>query len=326
MTDIQLSICEPYYVDTDKIKNPAYTLRRLDNSGKRIYYRMLDGEPRIYTGVTSMIKATLPTSPALIEFFKKNGQDSEEIANEAADYGTFMHIIAQQLLVNGAYDFTNLEDDMRAFCVEKQIDHKPFIKSFKDKIQKDILAFAQWVMDYRVKPITIEQVLCSDVHGFAGAIDLLCEMTIEEKGFFGETYKSGPNKGMPKETKTEKKVMAIVDFKSGRKGFWESHEIQLLAYKRLVEQNFPDVKVEKLYNWSPKDWTSSPSYNFKDQSECKSHRKLDHLCELYQIDNNDAGKRILIVDPIIDLTAGNVGGFKEMTYYDYIKFKENERA
>jgi hypothetical protein len=321
---IQLEICEPYYIDNTRIKTVPYNLRRLDNSGKRVYYRMDNGEPRIYTGVTSMIKNTLPTSPQLIEYFKKNGSNSDDLANEAADYGTFMHIIAQKLLVYGEYDFSVIEHDMRSFCMEKFLDPESFIRNYKDKIQKDTLAFAQWVLDYNVKPISIEQVLCHDQHGYAGAIDLVCELTIEEKGFFGELYKSGPQKGTRKESKKEVRVLAIVDFKSGRKGFWESHEIQLMAYKNLIEYNYPELKVDKLYNWSPKDWISTPSYNFKDQTNCWSQKKLPHLVELYRMDNDDANKRMLIIDPIINLKEGNAGGFKEITYYDYIKIRENK--
>lgn len=325
MSNIQLEICEPYFIDQKKIKSTGYTLRRLDSAGKRIYYRMLDGEPRIYTGVTSMIKATLPTSQALIEFFKKNGNQSEDIANDAADYGTFMHILAQKLLVAGEYDFKLLDDDMRLFAHEKNLDPELFIRTNREKIQRDLLAFAQWVLDYKVVPLTIEQVLCHDADGYAGAIDLLCELTIEEKGFFGELYKSGPQKGTRKESKQEVRVLAIVDFKSGRKGFWESHEIQLLAYKNLVEYNYPEIKVDKLFNWSPKEWTSSPSYNFKDQTGCRSQKKLPYMVELYKIDNNDANKKMLVIDPVIDLKAGNPGGFKEVTYYEYIKIREAKK-
>lgn len=283
---------------------------------------MDNGEPRIYTGVTSMIKATLPTSPALIEYFKKNGANADDMANEAADYGTLMHILAQQLLVDGEYSFENLTRDMRAFCMDKFINPESFIKLYRDKLQRDILAFAQWVLDYNVKPISIEQVLCHDLHGYAGAIDLVCTMTIQEKGFFGDILKSGPNKGQRKEAKRDVIVTAIVDFKSGRKGFWESHEIQLQAYKNLIEYNYPDIKIDKLYNWSPKDWTSTPSYNFKDQTDCRSQKKLPHLVELYRMDNNDANKKIVIIDDTIDLKVGNAGGFKEVTYSEYIKIRE----
>lgn len=306
------------------MKEPAYQLRRLDNRGKRVYYIMFNDEPLIYTGVTSMIKATLPTSPQLIEWYKKNGSDSDEMGEEAADYGTLMHIIFQQVLVQGEYNFEILIHDIANFCNENQLDKKYFTNKYYEKLQRDILSFAQWVLDYKVVPIAIEQVLCSDKGRFAGAIDLICWLTITEKGTDGSVLKSGPNKGQLKQVNIEKKVLAVVDFKSGRRGFWESHEIQLKAYQMLVEENYPDLKVDKLFNWSPKEWVSTPSYNFKDQTGAKSQRKLDYLIPLYHIDNNDAAKKILIYDDVINLKEGNPGSVREISYVDYIKLINNK--
>jgi hypothetical protein len=318
MNGLQLELCTPYYIDSKIMQNPAYQLRRLDNRGKRVYYRILNNEPLIYTGVTSMIKSTLPTSPQLIEWYKKNGSDADEMGNEAADYGTLMHIICQKLLVEGEYNFENLIHDISNFCAEQQLDKKYFVNKYYEKLQRDILSFAQWVLDYKVIPIAIEQVLCSDQHRFAGAIDLVCKLTITEKGTDGSVLKSGPNKGQLKIVNIEKEILAIVDFKSGRKGFWESHEIQLKAYELLVHENYPNLKVEKLYNWSPKEWVSTPSYNFKDQTGAKSQQKLQHLIPLYHMDNNDASKKIMLYDDVINLKEGNPGSIREISYYDYI--------
>ena len=105
MNGIQLELCSPYFIDNSIMKAPDYQLRRLDNRGKRVYYRLVNEEPLIYTGVTSMIKATLPTSPQLIEWYKKNGADADEMGEEAADYGTLMHIICQKILVEGEYNY-----------------------------------------------------------------------------------------------------------------------------------------------------------------------------------------------------------------------------
>jgi hypothetical protein len=92
-------------------------------------------------------------------------------------------------------------------------------------------------------------------------------MTIEEKGFFGEVYKAGEKKGMPKESKQEKVVTAIVDFKSSENGFFDKHFFQLQLNKRIFEENYPDRSIDRLFNWSPKAWISEPTFNLKDQTD-----------------------------------------------------------
>jgi hypothetical protein len=93
--------------------------------------------------------------------------------------------------------------------------------------------------------------------------------------------KSGPNKGQLKQVNIEKEVIAIVDFKSGRKGFWESHEIQLKAYQWMVDENYPDLKVEKVFNWSPKDWKSKPTYTLTRQTDTVEYSELELRCALW---------------------------------------------
>jgi hypothetical protein len=109
--------------------------------------------------------------------------------------------------------------------------------------------------EHEVRPIAIELVLTSKM-GFASAIDLVCEMTIGTSAN-GKILKKDINNG------TCQRVTAIVDWKSGN-GFYESHAFQLEAYKKLVDEHFPDLNIEKLYNLSPK--ADSLKCEMKDQT------------------------------------------------------------
>jgi hypothetical protein len=177
-----------------------------------------------------------------------------------------------------------------------------------------VLAFAQFVIDCKVKPLAIEICLYHPTDGYAGAIDLVCELEIEEKGFFGEKYLSGANKGTPKETKRVRRVFAIVDIKSGRKGFYESHEIQLHAYLDMWDNHFPDVRVEKVFNWSPKEWRNAPSFNLKDQTDSSNTRKLKHLVELAKIEDNKRRNSITVTSGEIDVLEGLERNISEKTF------------
>jgi hypothetical protein len=264
-----------------------------------------------------MIKKTLPTSPHLIEWMVNKGkEESSSYLEERADYGTFMHSQCGELLMAGHYDLDTLADRLKLYCAKKDI---PYQKEWVDELKKDILAFAQFMIDTNLKPLAIEIVLSHPEDGYAGAIDLVAELDIEEKGFFGDVYLSGPDKGLPKMTKQTRRVIAIIDMKSGRKGFYEAHEIQLQAYLEMWKIHFPDVLVERLYNWSPKAWEVSPTYNLKNQTDSKNLFKLPHLSAISKVEESKRRNRVTILSGDIRPANGLQGNIEEMSYADLIK-------
>jgi hypothetical protein len=267
--------------------DPPNPIWRLNNNGRRWYFTLIDNVPKLYASVTTFIKQSLPQAPQLMKWIADVGYDeSRAIMEEKAHYGTFMHIQIAELLIKREYDLDKLRIRMLQYAKEHNIPDS-FVEQSKE-MAKDILAFAQFAKDCEVEPLAIEIVLYHPEDGYAGAIDLVCKMTVEESGYFGEVYKTGEQKGQPKLTKGKVEVRAIVDFKSGRKGFYESHEIQLQAYKEMWDIHFPTMPINRLYNWSPKDWRDRPSYNLTDQTNKKSLRKLPYLVAIAKLENKGA--------------------------------------
>lgn len=290
------------FFNEDALQEQPEPVYRLNSSGHRYYYTFDDnGDPRFYVSVTTLIKQTLPTSPQLIKWIADMGYDeSQRYAAERANYGTFMHSQFAELLVCRSYNLDKLKERLRSYIESEQLP-SDFI-SYADDFKKDILAFAQFMKDADLKPLAIEIVLTNPEDGYAGAIDLVCELEIEEKGFFGETYKTGSNAGKPKETKRKRRIRAIIDFKSGRKGFFPEYEIQLHAYMKMWNIHFPAYPVEKVYNWSPKDWRGTiPTYNLKDQTDSKNAAKLPYLVELARIEDEKRDNTIVSCSGIVDL-------------------------
>jgi len=317
-TGITVEKLSAMFFDATKLKYQPEPLYRLDSSGHRYYYRFnKEGEPEFYTSVTTMIQNTLPTSPYLIQWLVSKAGTGKDEAEERANYGTFLHAQCAELLISGAYDLDKLSEKLTIFLTSKNI---PLDRlSWADELKKDVLAFAQFMIDCNVKPLAIEICLWHPEDGYAGAIDLVAELDIEEKGFFGETYASGVQKGQPKETKKIKRICAIIDIKSGRKGFYESHEIQLAAYHEMWICHFPDVIINKYFNWSPKDWRTTPSYNLKDQTDSKNIAKLPNLVANAKIEDSKRDNKITIVSGKIDLLKGLKDNISELTFAELIK-------
>lgn len=306
-----------FFFDLEKMKYQPEPMYRLDSSGHRYYYRFENNEPVFYTSVTTLIKNTLPTSPQLIQWLISKGGDGKDEAEERANYGTFLHTECALLLMNGKYNLDELADKLRAFL---QANNIPLDRiKWADELKKDVLSFAQFIIDRNVKPLAIEQILWHPTDGYAGAIDLACEMDIEEKGFFGEVYASGTNKGQPKESKRTTRVRAIIDIKSGRKGFYESHEVQLRAYSEMWNIHFPDLPIQKVMNFSPKEWRTSASYNLKDQTDSVNATKLPNLVALAKVEDSKRDNKVTICKGQIDLLKGLDGNVTELTFAELIK-------
>ena len=273
------------FFNRSALREPPYKVYQLNSDGHRYYYRFEGGVPVFYPSVTTLLKQTMPTPPSLIDWMLTNGKDGAiEKRDRAAAYGTFMHIQFEQLLISRKYDFDNVPAILAAYMESENLPDRVFSEWY-GKIRKDVLAFAQFVRDYEVKPLAIEIGLVNPEGRYAGCIDLPCEMTDPKSG---EIF------------------TAIVDFKSGRKGFYEEHELQLHLYRKMWNLNFPDTPVQRVFNFSPKDWRTKPTYNLKDQTDSKNAEKLPHLLALAAIEDAKRDNTFVIVHGQLDLDNGAI--------------------
>ena len=312
--------CKEIYFDKNILIYPSRKLFRMHGySAGRYYYEDTGRSINYFISVTNLIASTMPTPEPLKKWIADMGYDeSRKYAQERADYGTFMHIKFHELLINRKLDLDSVDGELKDYIKECKLPDVLF-DEWIEEMKKDILGFAAFLKEYRVRPLAIEIVLASE-DGYAGAVDLICLMTIEEKGFFGEVYKSGDNKGKPKETRRETEVFAIVDFKSGRKNFYESHEIQLRAYKNMVQENFPRLDADKLrlYNYSPNEWRTVPGFKLKDQTDCQSSEKFEHLVNIAKIEMKRRARSVLKINGVLDLDKPVEDCYKEMTLDELI--------
>jgi len=274
------------FFDANALKEPPYRVYQLNSDGHRYYYRFNEqGEPEFYPSVTTLLKQVMPTSPFLIQWMIENGTEGAvEKRDLAAAYGTFMHAQFESLIINRTYNFDSVTEVLRDYMERENLPEK-FYGDSLTKIRKDVLAFAQFVKDYNVKPMAIEIGLVHPTCHYAGCVDMPCVMT---------------------DPKTGKTFTAIVDFKSGRKGFYEEHEIQLHLYREMWNVNFVGCEIERVFNFSPKDWRTKPSYNLKDQTDSVNAQKIPYLLKLAEIEDEKRDNTLTIVRGQLSLDEGKI--------------------
>lgn len=279
---------EQQYYAAEWIKDiPTPVLYRMTVAGKRVYYEMgADGYPIIYDGATNNIaNGYCDTSGALGKWkneMRLKGKDPDEYANYRADLGTIMHYLF------GLY-LTGVNIKLIPTWIRKVVkEAKLRIDKYRmerilvdnmDELIEDLISFAIFCKERHVKPVLIEKMLRSRRLKVASSVDAVVEMDsepemVEIEVETGELYKVGAKKGQPKMEKKEvkrcRRIFAILDFKSNRKGnFYDEYAFQLELYRRMILENYGKIlEIEEIYNFAPGDPTAKTSqYKLKRQTD-----------------------------------------------------------
>ena len=311
------------FFDKDAIRVAPETLYRADTGSDRFYYTVDEkGEPFFYPSVTTMVGAYLPTSPHLMKWMREKGAEAEVIKHERAAYGTLMHIMIKDFLL---FDEINMDANIADLYADFFEDGK-YIKyrtqcrdEWNHQLKKDLLSFATFAKEYHVKPLAIEIPLSNKSVCAAGTLDLPCIMKVPVSGAYGAKLKSGPNKGKRKVIKTKRSMRCLVDFKSGRSGFYESHEVQLLLYRELWNKQFPDLKIKRIFNWSPAEWRTTPKYKLKDQTDSVYSAEISQMIKICK--NRFAGKvpTVKVISGVLTKDSDPSTMFKSMPLADIVR-------
>jgi len=304
------------------------SIYRLYKGDDRWYYLWNEEEPEFYLGITTKLGRAMPDSPFItqwkIEQALQNGYANawKDYTINRSVYGTFMHSEFQELLVTREYNFDETGKRLEAFLKEKNYPREWM--AFEDSIKSDILALAKWIIDCDVVPLAIEYPIVSRKWKFISPIDLIAEFNIEDSGYYGETYKSGAKKGQPKLTKQTFRIRGIIDFKSGRKGFYTDHVYQLHAYREAWNENFHDDKIARIFNWSPKNWRTEPDYNFTEQTDKVNEDKFAHYMQLGDLEFKDDDLTTVLVEGKLNLADGYQNVVKNVSYKEIVKGLKND--
>lgn len=223
---------------------PPYRLFRYDKADDRYYFRYQNQKPIGYLSMTSFTKKVLPTSPYLIKWMLSLGEENAIYQRDMrAEYGTLTHCITSDLEKEGKGSWEDIYQ--RAFDDAIAGGYKTEALEWANEAVNDVFSYMVFRKERNVKTIASEFPICSDEFGLAGCIDRIVELD-----FNGS------------------RVNAIVDYKSGRKGFWDSHILQLHGYKELWNDLFGDVfPVTHVFNLAPAANSLKAKTKFKLQNQ-----------------------------------------------------------
>lgn len=332
---------QPIFFNKNALREPSVRLYQLNTKGTRYYYYFdEDGNPIFMPSVTTVLRHTMPENVFLTDWKIGMGKEkAEAYTQERANYGTFMHGQIERLIINRSYNLDELKTELAKYIEREQLP-TDFI-NYAESLKKDLLSFAQWMWDYDVTPYAVEIALYSR-YGFAGMIDLVANIRRyprSEEIKAREKWSEKAAKAKDDEAKLKKlgeeqaelnakyseRHNAIIDFKSGKKGFYEEHEIQLGMYRMLWEEWFSEIEIESLFNLAPTDWRKAPTYKFTEQTDKPSLAKIPYLLDLYALEDSEE-KSVTLVGGTIDLDAARPTEdcISVATLAELIKKKEEE--
>ena len=295
----------PFFLDDDvAVVMPSYRLFRVDGSGNRYYYTSDEsGQPTFYMSVTSFLSSVMPTSQFLTDWRVRLGkEESEEAARIAACYGTYLHILIGQFMREGVYDHGNtplaLDEYMRYEGIPARY-YGPWLED----LESDMLAFAAFAVERKLRPLAIEFPVCHPA-GLAGMIDLVGIIEFNRRD-----------------------VVAVIDFKSGRKGFWDSHEAQLHTYRMMWNELFRGTafEAEMVFNWSPKAWRTAPTYDLKNQTDSVQAANVPHYIQLFQNQGlRTPSKKFVSITEPLRFGESLEGKYQVRSLEDFITEKNRE--
>jgi len=264
MNELTIEDLLPFFVaENGETKiTPATKIARVMINGERYYFEKDKGlATRLLPSVTTFLSRWIPKPYHLEKYIRESGEEGIIHRDRRAAYGTCMHVLIERLVKAGY----NMDKDAPRAAAQEFIGMDATETEIKG-LQKDLCAFAVWAKAHDLFVVALEVPLYSENIGISGMCDLVGIITV-------------------KEGKETHRVNCIIDFKSGRKGFYETHAFQLHIYRDMWNEMYGDVfAVKRVFNWGPKDWKKeTPTCHFEEQTSEEIESLLSHLYAMEKI-------------------------------------------
>ena len=244
---------------------------RVEVGGLR-HYRRESG--RVYKSLTTFLSAVMPKNRFLDSWRENMTADlggtaqMKEWMDVVADYGTALHIAVADYCRNRGVNWLEMEDWAFNYLSGMGLKNGT-MQAALSELTKDFASLVQFFHDYRVAVIAVElPVFLND--GVATLIDLVVEMD-------AKNYEATP-------VEKRERAKAIINLKSGKKGFFEEHLLQLVGERRMFNETFAQqtgIEVAEVFNLAPTDWKEKPTYKLARQTKPIAEQGLERQFDLF---------------------------------------------
>ena len=252
-----IEIIEPLYIATEYINvfGGGKKVRRHNRTGKRLYTTE-DGTS--YVSLTTFIGDTnLKADTKYLDSWRNemieilgSPKAVDEYVQMTANFGTWLHIAISDFVKAGFIDWMQFTIDTSDFLRNNGFHNETILRTAIMELKKDMASIIQFFCDYKVTVLAVEIPVFKD--NIATCIDLVVEMLKTPKG--------------------EERHRAIINLKSGKKGNFDSHKLQLCWEREMFNNtySFPNggSQIKSVYNIAPKNWTKQiPTYSVYNNTE-----------------------------------------------------------
>ena len=256
--DLKEEILDGLYV-SEEFKQCAarVKMRRIAGRGVRLY---VDENDNRFVGATKCADLSMPkTATKYLETWRNKMtaewgsiEKVDEYVQNTADYGTAVHVAIANFFTFGKLDYLDFQGVFDEYFV-KEARGRGVAQSVIDaayyEAQKDLIGILQFIEDYDVQPLSVEQMCKSLEIRTATPIDLPCRMN-------AKNYKAtAPEK--------RRRITALLNIKTSKYKSGATHEFQCAAEWICWQESFGDsFPAHVVATIRPTAWKDTPKYDY----------------------------------------------------------------
>ena len=258
LKDESIEVIQPEYISQDylDIFGGGIKVKRHTKLGFRAYTKK-DGTS--YMSLTTFLgKTEVKDDTKYLDKWRNamidelsSVQAVDEFVEMTANYGTWLHVASGDLCKIGKVNWAHFDLDTYDWLLSKGFKGDVLLKA-KSELTKDFASIIQFFHDYKVTVLAIE--IPVFYKSIATCIDFVVEMNTLPNRVIGDCDRN----------------RAIINLKSGKKGSFKNHHLQLLGELKAFNETYKmpfGGQIKKVYNLAPKDWHTNPSYSLYDHSD-----------------------------------------------------------